>query len=70
MSNNSTNTRVRRERKISASRLRRFMADIAEEITNGVDTIKVSASGNHFSLHLEGAVINISVTPEQKGGQA
>ncbi len=69
MDTNSTTTRVRHERKISASRLRRFLADMAEDITAGADTITVTARGNHVALHLQGATINISIFKDQKGGQ-
>ncbi len=61
---------VRHERRISASRLRRFLADIAEDITDGLDTVNVVARGNTFAIHLEGATINISVNTAREGGNA
>ena len=71
MSNQTT--AKRHERKISASRLRRFIAAATEDITAGIDTVTLSLSGNTFEIHLEGATINISVdeSPEiRKGGAA
>ena len=69
----SNPTTKRHERKISASRLRRFIAAATEDITAGIDTVTLSLSGNTFEIHLEGATINISVdeSPEiRKGGAA
>ena len=61
----------RRERKISASRLRRFFADMAEDITDGVDNLTLSMSGNTVEIHLEGGSINITVNNRtEKGGNA
>ena len=61
----------RRERKISASRLRRFFADMAADITDGVDNLTLSMSGNTFEIHLEGGSINITVNNRtEKGGNA
>lgn len=54
-------TTKRHERKITASRLRRFIAAAAEDITTGIDTVTLSLSGNTFEIHLQGATINISV---------
>ncbi len=67
MSNNSNNNRERYTRKITASRLRRFLADMAEDLTAGRDTVTVSARGASIALHLEGATINITINRE-KGG--
>lgn len=50
--------------------LRRFLADIAEDITDGLDTVNVVARGNTFAIHLEGATINISVNTAREGGEA
>lgn len=62
-----TNTK-HQSRRISASRLRRFLADVSEDITAGVDSVSISLSGNVFEIHLEGATINITVN--QEGGAA
>ena len=69
MNNNSNNTRERYTRKITASRLRRFLADMAEDITAGVDRIPVTARGGCIAIHLEGATINITINRE-KGGES
>lgn len=66
-------TTKRYERKIPASRLRRFIAATVDDITAGIDTVSLSLSGNTFEIHLQGATINISVneSPEiRKGGEA
>lgn len=70
MSNNSNNTRERYTRKITASRLRRFLADMAEDITAGVDRIPVTARGGCIAIHLEGATINITINREKGGDNA
>lgn len=64
--NNQTTTPRRHERKISASRLRRFLAAAAEDITDGIDTVSLALRGNTFEIHLEGATINITIN--EKGG--
>lgn len=64
------NQAPRHERRISASRLRRFLADIAEDITDGLDTVNIVARGNTFAIHLEGATINISVNTAREGGKS
>ena len=61
----------RHERKISASRLRRFFADMAEDITEGVDKLTLSMTGNTLVIHLEEGSVNITFNNQQaKGGEA
>ena len=64
MSMSNQTTAKRHERKISASRLRRFIAAATEDITAGIDTVTLSLSGNTFEIHLEGGSINISINEE------
>ena len=52
---------ARHSRKISASRLRRFIAQAAEDITEGISTVNIALRGNTFEIHLEGATINITI---------
>lgn len=61
---NKNKQRASRERRIPASRLRRFLADISEDITAGIDTVGIALSGNTFEIHLEGATINVSINEE------
>ncbi len=57
-------TPARHERRISASQLRRFIASVSEDITDGLDKVLVSLSGNTFEIHLEGGTINITMNME------
>lgn len=66
--NNSNEPTQRRERKISASLLRRIFSDMAENLTEGIDTVTLALSGNTFEIHLDGGSINITIN--EKGGQA
>lgn len=53
--------KIRRERTFTGSQLRKFINSMAEEITAGTDAIRGTLRGNTFSIHLEGASINITV---------
>lgn len=63
-------TAVRRERKVSASRLRRFIAQAAEDITEGISTVNIALRGNTFEINLEGATINITINEHEEGGRS
>lgn len=54
---------------ISARRLRQLIASMAEDITAGAQSVKVSLQGNTFNIHLQGASINITINELQKGGE-
>lgn len=59
-----------RERTITASKFRRAMAELSEELTAGADDVRLSMAGNTFIIHLDGGTINITINENQKGGQA
>ena len=57
---------------IPAERVREAFSELAEIICSGHERINLSLSGNSFTLHLEGATVNITVSERpaaQKGGQ-
>lgn len=59
-----------RERSIPASKFRRALADLSEELTEGVEAIRLTLSGNTFILHLDGGTINITINESKEGGQS
>ena len=59
---------TRRKRTVPASRLRRFLAEFAEDLTDGLEAVLVSSNNNTFHIHLEGATVNISISQRKKGG--
>lgn len=61
---------ARRERTVSASKFRRAMAALSEDLTQDNKVVRLSMSGNTFVIHLDGGTINITINETMKGGEA
>ena len=59
---------ARRERRIPASRLRKFLTQVSDEITDRLGSVNVSLRGNTFVFNLDGCTINVTIDEHQKGG--
>ncbi len=57
-------------RRVSSSKkLRALLNEIADEICAVQDKVTLSLAGNSFTIHLEGATVNLSINQSEKGGK-
>ncbi len=55
---------MKREKKVSAKRLRETLIDMVNDICNAQDKVLVHLHGNTFELHLDAGTINITINEE------
>ena len=60
---NSTNN-MKREKTVSAKRLRETLIEMVDDICNAQEKVLVHLHGNTFELHLEVGTINITINEE------
>ncbi|GFI12650.1 hypothetical protein IMSAGC008_00174 [Muribaculaceae bacterium] len=59
----------KRSRRVSSKKLRALLNEITDEICAVQDKVTLSLAGNSFTIHLEGATVNLSINQSEKGGK-
>ncbi len=57
----------KQSRRVSSTKLRAILAELADDICAVQEKVTLSLTGNTFEIHLEGGSINVTIS--EKGGE-